>query len=99
MCTELHVRGENLWIEQARELAALVGRENILWWVGDGDVEEVGSEPEWHNDSLLDFCLCPIAVQETMEKAGYTVIQGWDQPESGDYVAFKAPPATTEEPR
>lgn len=92
MCSELYVRGDNASIRTAAELAAFVGRENILWLVGETD-EETGPEPDWHSGSDLNFCLCPIAVPETMERAGYTVIMGWDQPESGDYVAYKEPAA------
>lgn len=85
MCTELYVQGGNHWIEQARELAALVGRENVLWW-GDADDEPPVPEPSHHAGSDLAFCLCPVAVEETMQRAGYVVEGGWDE-FSCDYLA------------
>ncbi|MCW1431418.1 hypothetical protein [Novosphingobium sp. JCM 18896] len=88
MCTELHVRDGNHWIEQARELAALVGRENVLWF---GDDESIVSEPADMAGDDLSFCLCPIAVEETMRAAGYEVVEGWCEPEQVDLVAFLPP--------
>ncbi len=90
MCSELHVRGENLWIEQARELAALVGRDNILW-LAEVDNDPPVLEPDHFAGDDLVFCLCPIDIDATMSRAGYTVISGWDQPERVDFVAFKEP--------
>ena len=84
MCTELHVVDGNHWINQAHELAALVGRENILWCYGEDDTPVAG--PEYMASYALKFCLCPIAIEATMERAGYVVESGWEN-HSCDYVA------------
>lgn len=86
MCTELHIRDGNHWIEQTRDLAAVIGRENILYFADDDTV--VSEPPEYEGDDLA-WCLCPVAIEQTLERLGYTVINGWEQPEHVDYVAFR----------
>ena len=88
MCTELHIRDGNHWIEQTRELAAVIGRENILYWADD---DTVTAEPPTFDpvQDDLAWCLCPVAVEETLGRLGYTVVNGWEEPERVDYVAFR----------
>jgi hypothetical protein len=91
MCSELHIRDGNLWIEQTRELAAAIGRENILYW-GDGeDDEKAVPEPSVYAGDDLAWCLCPVDIKSTLERLGYKVVDGWREPEMVDFVAFKEP--------
>ena len=91
MCNQLHIRDGNLWIEQTRELAAAIGRENILYW-GDGeDGEGAVHEPSVYAGDDLAWCLCPVDIKSTLERLGYKVVDGWSEPERVDFVAFKEP--------
>jgi hypothetical protein len=82
MCTVLHVIDGNHWIEQARELAAIVGLEAIVW------------EDEPHRrtaDQCGDMvhCLCPVDIEATMRGKGYSV----EFDDTGDATAtLPAPP-------
>lgn len=87
MCTQLYIRNENHSIEQACELAAVIGRENILYF---NECDEVVTEPAEYANSDLAWCLCPVAIEETLSRLCYTVVDGWNEPERVDYVAFLA---------
>lgn len=84
MCSTLYIDAEQRIIHKTSELAALVGRENILWGAED-DNDPPTPEPEYFANDSLSFCLCPVDVEATMKRAGYAVT--FD--ECFDYLAHR----------
>lgn len=85
MCTELYDPDRKVWADSPRELAALIGGENIVWHDAYQGVEN----PPSVDDAC---CLCPVNVAKTMEKIG-GVSHGY-MGESG-YLEITLPPAAS----
>lgn len=72
MCNRLCINDGETWCDTAGELAAFVGAENVLQYVGESE-DEVTQVHKVFLQERADKCLCWIAVPETMERLGYTV--------------------------
>lgn len=82
MCCNVYIENRT-GIYQARQLAELIGRENILWCAAD-DNDPPTPEPVDMAGNDLAWCLCPVDIEATMERAGYAVTF-----DGCDYIAHK----------
>lgn len=80
MCNHLYI--DDLCIHTAGGLAAFVGPENVLQFVGDTDAFEIADQDDLMKHSKA--CMCWLAVRETMEHLGYTV-----ENDGGDWIASR----------
>lgn len=85
MCQRIELRkldgSFDRMIDQAQGLADLVGLGNIIVYADDDEA----TEPFGYDGSPLTYCLCPFALEPTLERAGFSV----EQDDLGDIIAYR----------
>ena len=64
MCTEIYDPVAKVRADSPRQLADLIGAENIVWHAAYEGLPST-DDPHW-----MDGCLCPVNIDKTMEKIG-----------------------------
>lgn len=73
MCNSVHFGGQ--WHKTPSELATLVGGVDKLVWQKTNPFVGWPEGEDWRR---MDLCLCPINLEATLAKAGFTWSRGTD---------------------